>query len=205
MNKEELKARWVRRLDDHIPKNTSKTIANWIVELGVTFVISKPRATKLGDFRPPFKGKPARISINSDLNPFQFLLTTIHEFAHLGCYLQHGNEVKPHGKEWKAEFKKLLKPFVVSHVFPDEILLALEGYLKNPKASSCSSLELNLAMSKYDKMPSTLLLELQNGGKFEFRNVAFEVIEKRRTRFLCRNLANSCKYLISGSAKVKPL
>ncbi len=205
MSKEALKARWTTKLDSHIPRNTSSIIANWIVELGVVFVISKPRTTKLGDFRPPFKGKPARISVNSDLNPFQFLLTTIHEFAHLGCYLLHGNSVKPHGAEWKKEFQKLLKPFVVSQVFPEEILVALQSYLRNPKASSCSSLKLNLAMSKFDENPATLLLELQNGGQFEFRNIAFEIIEKRRTRFLCRNLANSRKYLISGSAKVKPL
>ena len=46
--------------------------------------------------------------MNGDLNPYSFLITTLHEFAHLHTFQQHGNRVNPHGDEWKTNFRKLL-------------------------------------------------------------------------------------------------
>jgi SprT protein len=44
------------------------------------------RSSKLGDYRPPQRGLPHRISVNHNLNQHEFLITLIHEMAHLLCW-----------------------------------------------------------------------------------------------------------------------
>jgi len=111
----------IQSLQNHLPGGTAQAIHKWILELKIEFIISKPRKTKLGDFRPAYGNKSARITINKDLNPYHFLITTLHEFAHLGCYLKHGNRVTPHGKEWKVIYAQLLGKFLNEQVFPEKL------------------------------------------------------------------------------------
>src|SRR5690606_28997724 len=119
------------KLKNFVPPGTELMLAGWIVKFGVRFKISKPRATKLGDFRPAINGKPHRISVNGNLNQYAFLITSMHEFAHLGCWLKHKNQVAPHGEEWKEIFKVILTPLISNDVFPEDIKNALLQYIKN--------------------------------------------------------------------------
>lgn len=185
-----------------LPDDTSDVIARWIVELRVSFVVTKPRKTKLGDFRVSANGKNHRISVNGDLNPYAFLVTTIHEFAHLGCFLKHRNAVPPHGDEWKAIFSDLLHTFIDRGVFPEDLSRAIRTHLKRPKASSCSCPVLSRALAKYDESPTTFLGDLEPGDVFVFNDVEYEYVEKRRTRCLCRNIADGRDYLISIHAPI---
>ena len=62
--------------------------------------VSKPRKTKLGDYRRPGRPhQPHRISINGNLNPYAFLITLLHEWAHLEIYQEYKGKVAPHGPE----------------------------------------------------------------------------------------------------------
>ena len=194
---------FARRLEPKVPKNTATTIAGWIVDLNVEFVISRPRKSKLGDFRPPHQNKPARISVNADLNPYNFLITTVHEFAHLGCFLKHGQSVLPHGAEWKKIYVEMLRPFLAHSVFPETLATAVRTHIARPVASSCSCPVLSKALVRFDANPGQLLDELQPGEVFAFRDKLYRVIEKRRTRFLCHQLSDGRKFLISGRAKVQ--
>ena len=74
--------------------------------------ISKPRNSKLGDFRPIGK-RNSRISVNGNLNKYEFLIVLLHEIAHLLVWKNYGLRTKPHGKEWQFEFKLLLKQYIV--------------------------------------------------------------------------------------------
>jgi len=181
-----------KKLMPKVPAGTATVIANWIVELNVKFVISKPRQTKLGDFRPGHHGKAPRISVNGDLHPYSFLITTIHEFAHLGCYLKHGRDAAPHGKEWKRIYTKMLKLFVDQGIFP-------------PKASSCSCPILSRALAEYDLEEGEFLGTLSPNDQFEFRGEVYQYTLLRRTRILCRRISDGKQYLISSRAKVTPL
>src|SRR5689334_10544417 len=62
--------------------------------------ITKSRQTKVGDFTSRRTKSHPRITLNHDLNPYLFLVTFVHEVAHLHVYLRHGNRVDPHGDEW---------------------------------------------------------------------------------------------------------
>lgn len=101
-----------KQLSRYIPQQAAPIIATWIIDSGCLFRIARSRKTKLGDYTAPFKGEPHKISVNHDLNPYAFLITTIHEFAHLKTWQQFKNKVKPHGIEWKNHFKILMEPFL---------------------------------------------------------------------------------------------
>lgn len=65
----------------------------------------------------PRKGLNHQITINQNLNKYAFLLTLVHEIAHLITYVNHGWNVKGHGPEWKNCFKKQITPFMRDEVF----------------------------------------------------------------------------------------
>ncbi|MFD2200198.1 transcription elongation protein SprT [Shivajiella indica] len=170
------------------------------------FFITKGRLTKLGDFRYRRDRKLQTISINHNLNPFQFLITYIHEVAHYRAFEEHGLSIKPHGEEWKNTFRKLMIPVMSEKVFPKDILVALVRHFKNPKASTGADLFLSKVLKAYDKNvldEKSLLVDLPKGEIFELQGRKFQKEHIRRTRILCAELETGRKYLISAHAEVK--
>ena len=202
MNRDKSIAGIAASLQPYLPKGTSDLIAAWIVDDGVRFTVSRPRLSKLGDFRAGTRSMPAAISVNGDLNPYGFLITTVHEFAHLACHAQYGRRVKPHGREWKRIYTEMLAPFIEKNIFPEEIEKALRAHVASPSASSCSCPVLNRALALYDDKDTLFLGDLSVGSTFLFRDEAFKSLEKKRTRYLCERLDDGRRYLISGRAQV---
>lgn len=167
--------------------------------------ISKDRKTKLGDFRYDSRGKKYSVSVNQGLNPYAFLVTYIHEVAHVYTYRQYGRKARPHGPEWQQSFRQLAAPVLNEEVFPAEVLIAFKNYLLNPAASTSGNLPLSMAIRQYDaKEESQLLLaNLGEGSTFLFKNRTFVKVGTKRTRALCTDLGNGRKYLISEGAQVK--
>src|SRR5882757_6024212 len=82
--------------------------------------IEVERKDRLGDYSPHL-GKGNRISINHNLNPYDFLITFTHELAHHTAFKKFGHKHEPHGAEWKEEFKLHMRPMVMMHFFPKDI------------------------------------------------------------------------------------
>lgn len=116
--------------------------------------ITPKRSTKLGDYKYDFLKKTHTISVNHDLNRYGFLITYLHEIAHLKTFKKYSTRVLPHGNEWKLEFQKLVEPILNKETFPDKIFYALSKYMSNPKASSCSDSNLLLAIRSFDEKES---------------------------------------------------
>jgi hypothetical protein len=170
------------------------------------FFVTKERLTKLGDFRFRKDRKLQTISINHNLNPYQFLITFIHEVAHYRAFEDHGLGIRPHGGEWKSTFRNLMLPLLSEKVFPKDILMALNRHFRNPKASTGSDLFLSKTLKSYDKNESngkSLLVDLPKGEVFELQGRKFQKEQIRRTRILCAELDTGRKYLISAHAEVK--
>ena len=74
--------------------------------------VTKKRQSVLGDYRHSAIGKNHRISINGNLNKYEFLITLLHELAHLFTFEKFANKVEPHGKEWKHFYGSLLADFL---------------------------------------------------------------------------------------------
>jgi hypothetical protein len=198
----------VKVLEKYLPPEAAPLIGRWIDYFKCEFKISRNRNSKFGDYRSPYGGKGHRISVNYDLNPYAFLVTTVHEFAHLHTWNEHKQKAKPHGTEWKTNFKKMMQPFFEKEIFPADIKKAIVNYLDNPAASSCSDLNLYRALRKYDppkeseailtveKVPLKALFKLKDGR-------VFRKDEKLRKRFKCTEVATLRIYLFSPVAEVE--
>jgi hypothetical protein len=199
----------IRIFEKHLPKPAIPICTLLWQETPFSLQVKKPRNTKLGDFSYRKDRKIQTITLNSDLNPFQFLLTYIHELAHLRVFEQLGPRHLPHGAEWKRMFQELMNPLLKDTIFPLDILVPLRLHMKNPSASSARDLFLMKEMSKYDKKEGEsqelFLSDLLPGNSFLLAGRQFTKGETRRTRILCEEIGSGKKFLVSRLAKVKPL
>lgn len=193
-------------LQDYIPEESVLTVLDFLNTSNVQLKITKSRTTKLGDYRPPIRSKFHRISINHDLNKYHFLITLIHEFAHLNTWEEYNRKVKPHGKEWKQTYKDLMIPFMKESVFPKDILTVLHKFLKNPTSSSVDT-ELTKKMREYDTGKNYYTLEeLPDDSIFKIHNgIIFKKLERIRKRYKCKRMDNNRIYLISPIMEVVPV
>jgi len=167
----------------------------------------RPRASKLGDFRPPrAKNGLCAITLNLDLNPYQMLVTYVHEVAHYDVYQQYGSRmVQPHGTEWQNRFASLLLPFMTEAIFPKDLLEALQKHLQHIKASSTADQNLQRVMRRYDKHTENIVTveSLPTGARFVLKNgLVFQKGEKQRTRYKCYCESNGRWYFVSALAEV---
>lgn len=170
------------------------------------FVLKRSRLTKLGDFKINRANGQYSVSVNHDLNPYQFLITFIHELAHLKVAEDHPRSVKSHGNEWKNAFIELLQPILTDEVFPEPLLSVLKKHMINPKAAAGSDPRLWNALKAFDSTEiNHQLNSVADGNAFIFRKKQFIKIKKRRTRVLCKAQGSSRLYLIPGIADVEIL
>ncbi|UJP65551.1 SprT-like domain-containing protein [Mongoliitalea daihaiensis] len=200
--------RFLKAFNKYLPTEAVPYCYELWKEKPFTFQITKERSTKLGDFRYHQNRRIQTITINHNLNPFQFLITFLHEVAHLHTYEAYGVKVKPHGIEWKIKFQDLMLPMCTEKVFPKDILIPLGKYMQNPKASTGTDHRLIKALRAYDSnRDNTLifLMDLDTGSEFILRERKFIKKETKRTRILCEEVPSGNRYLISGRAEVFPV
>lgn len=200
-----LKTHALDALKDYLPENTLEDIIYFMETYHIHLILRKDRKSILGDYRPAHAGKPHTISLNISLNKYHFLITFIHELAHLVNYLNHQRKVLPHGKEWKQVFALLLKRFTDKSVFPDDIHQAITKSMKNLSASTCSDPVLFRVLKKYDDQKEHLVLveDIEMGAMFQTSDGrVFKMIAKRRTRFECEEVKTKRKYLFPGIYEV---
>ena len=189
-----------------MPEGSADYAHELLWKYGIQLRIKKPRATKLGDYRPPRPGEAHRISINKDLNKFAFLVTFLHETAHLINFEKHGFKVQPHGLEWKQEFQVVTKPMLDEAILPNDVQLALDRYLKNPKASSCTDPFLFKTLRNYDnKLEHLVLVEsIPMNTLFQTKDGRiFRKVEKMRSRYRCIEENTGKIYLVPGLMEVE--
>jgi len=196
-------------LQNFLPDNTYAYIVPFIEQYTIHLTITKDRKQVLGDYRNPTPDKPFhRISINGTLNKYSFLITLLHEIAHLITFVNHQHKVSPHGKEWKSYFSNLLAPLMGKSIFPTSIEKALIKYIKNPGASSCSDPHLFKALLAFDQIDEKycLLEQLSLNSLFKSNDGhIYQLLEKRRTRYVCEQQNTKKKFLFPGIFPILPI
>ncbi|WP_296638060.1 SprT-like domain-containing protein [Polaribacter sp.] len=189
-------------LSKYIPENAIMMVQYLIEQNNFSLKIVNQRETKHGDFRKMPDGT-FQITVNNNLNQYQFLLTLVHEIAHHITHQKFGR-VQPHGKEWKKVFQHLMLPFLKPDIFKYEMLPHLANYLKKPKASTDSDAKLSLALREFKpSLGKHFVFDLPFGQAFLFKNNIYNRGNKRRTRFECLNTTNQKVYLFNQNVEVE--
>ena len=192
----------INTFQNFIPEKAIPFVQFLIDEHHFTLKIVNQRATKHGDFRKLPNGK-FQITVNNNLNKFQFLLTLVHEIAHHVTHQKFGR-VQPHGKEWKTVFQHLMLPFLRPEIYPMEMLPHLASYFKNPKASTDADVNLSLVLrGNVAEEGKSFIFDIPFGSFFEFKNTIYKRGSKRRTRFECLNMNNNKIYLFNQNVEIK--
>src|SRR5690606_6767317 len=92
-------------LRKHVPPDAVQYCWDLWQEDPFHFLLARSRSSKLGDFRYRMDREFQQITINHDLNRYQFLITYIHEVAHYRAFKTYGLKIRPHGLEWKRTFR----------------------------------------------------------------------------------------------------
>ena len=189
----------------YIPDKAAQLVLDYLNLHKVHLTITKERKSVLGDYRHATTYNNHRISVNGTLNKYSFLITLIHELAHLITFTQYKNRVDPHGKEWKRIYGVMLKDFLHPEIFPPDLLYYLNDSLHNLPASSCSDEKLMRVLKKYDKVNGLVLVEQIDEGKLfdAGKGKLFRKGKKLRKRYQCIEMATGKLYLFSPIYEVK--
>lgn len=188
----------------YLPENTLDGILEIINNKPIKLIIKGQRKTKYGDYKPPIIKPYHRITINNNLNPYHFLITLVHEIAHLFTWEKYKNKVKPHGKEWKAIYRSLLTRFM--DVFPTDIKIAVLRHLENTKASTSADLKLTKVLNSYNPMQTLMISDIPPNSVFCVDDGrTFKKINKIRTRYRCYCLDDERYYSFSPFYQIKDL
>ena len=187
-------------LNDFLPTGTYDAVLAYLRRYKVHLTVARERKSILGDYRHRTHHANHRISVNGNLNKFAFLITLLHELAHLVTFEQHGNKVAAHGREWKLVYGQFLHQFILHKVFPADIENELQVSLKNPEASSCAEDGLLRVLRKYDEKTNVHRLIEELPAQSLFKTTDGRVFRKDiqlRKRFKCIEVATGRVYLFS--------
>jgi hypothetical protein len=191
----------------YLPDGAFEPVVQYIQHYKVHLTITKKRKSVLGDYRHAMMGMNHRISINGDLNKYEFLVTLLHELAHLLTFEQYKNKVEAHGKEWKYLYGNLLTDFVGRNFFPAEVETALRKSIKNPAATANGETELLRVLRNYNatvRKGYVTIEAVAEGAFFKTDNgKIFKKGPKRTKRYECVEVATNHRYSFSAVSEVK--
>jgi len=198
----------ISTLQDFLPPKTYEPVLTYLQQYHVHLTVARERKSILGDYRHRTHGKNHRISVNGNLNQYAFLITLLHELAHLLAFENFGGRIAPHGREWKNVFGKLLAQFIEHDIFPVDIKTSLMDSLHNPAASSCSDEDLLRVLKKYDQEQTALVFieSIPEGSFFKTHDgKVFKKGEKIRKRYKCEEVKTRKLYLFSPIYEAEPI
>ena len=197
-----------RILSDYLPKGAVEPVYAFLNRYSVHLHITRRRSSKLGDYRwPQQRHNYHEISVNGDMNRYQFLMVLLHEMAHLNTHQRHGHEVQPHGHEWQEQYRLQLNEYIAC--FPPDLAALITQYTAHIPLSRTIEKKIDAQLRHYDSdynpSDNITLDQLEPGTLFriaEKPEKLFRSVERRRTRWICIALDDQKKYLVSGSARV---
>lgn len=195
-------------LSRYLPTEAVEEVYNFMSTHGVHLHITRQRYSKLGDYRWPQMGHAFHeISVNGNLNPYHFLMVLLHEMAHLDNYVRFNTQVQPHGYEWQSAYAQRLNEYL--YCFPSDLASLVRCYAARIPLSRSVEKEIDALMrhydAGYDPEQDLTLDQLSVGDCFTLQERPgrrFQVMAKRRTRWLCRDLVDGKDYVVSGNALV---
>lgn len=193
-------------LERYLPDHAIGHIFALIKANNVHLKIVNERKTRHGDYRKITNGAH-QITVNANLNKYRFLITLVHEIAHLVAFEKYGRNIKPHGIEWKHTFRELMLPFIRPEIFPNKLLPLIAAHFRNPRASSDTDARLAVALKSFDpENDKNYIFEIPRGSVFRIYNgKTFKKGAKRIKRYECLEVDTGRIYLFQPNAEVELL
>lgn len=195
-------------LQSFLPSGSYDRVMQYLQQFKVHLTITRERKSVLGDYRFAANGKNHRISVNGNLNPYAFLITLLHELAHLVAFVRFGNHIASHGKEWRLTYSEILYQFLQLNIFPDDIAGEIKLTMQRPAAGSCAEDGLLRVLRKYDAKKDHKLLveEIEPGNLFSTDDGRlFKRGDQLRKRIRCLEVKTGKVYLFSPVYDVTPV
>ncbi|MGB0895926.1 MAG: SprT-like domain-containing protein [Flavobacteriaceae bacterium] len=190
----------------YLPERAVSHVLTLLQQHKVQLKIVNQRISKHGDYRRYPNGQH-QITVNASLNKYRFLMTLMHEIAHLVAFETFGRQIKPHGIEWKNTFQRLMLPFINPSVFPSQLLPYIAEHFKNPRASSDTDARLSVLLKQYDAQnDKNYIFEIPIGSTFRIHNgKLFKKGRQRVKLYECAELHSGKIYLFQPNAEVELL
>ncbi len=189
----------------YLPEHAVEPVFELIKANAVHLKIVNERVTRHGDYRRHPSGKH-QITVNANLNKYRFLITLVHEIAHLAAFEKYGRNIKPHGVEWKITFQRLMIPFIRPEIFPNSVLPLVANHFRNPTASSDTDARLAFALKQFDERKPDIYFmhEVPSGSYFRIKNGSvFQKRGLRVKRYECLEVKTGKLYLFNANAEVE--
>ncbi|WP_026710366.1 SprT-like domain-containing protein [Flavobacterium filum] len=189
----------------YLPEHAVEPVFELIKTNSVHLKIVNERVTRHGDYRRHPSGKH-QITVNANLNKYRFLITLVHEIAHLAAFEKYGRNIKPHGNEWKITFQRLMIPFIRPEIFPNSVLPLIANHFRNPTASSDTDARLAFALKQFDERKPDIhfIHEVPSGSFFRIKNGrVFQKKGLRVKRYECLEVKTGKLYLFNANAEVE--
>ena len=189
----------------YLPEHAVHPLFELIKLNAVHLKIVNERQTRHGDYRKHPSGKH-QITVNANLNKYRFLITLVHEIAHLVAFEKYGRNIKPHGIEWKMTFQRLMVPFIRPEIFPHAVLPLVANHFRNPTASSDTDARLAFVLKQFDERKPDIhfIHEVPSGSFFRIKNGRiFQKKGLRVKRYECLEVASGKLYLFNANAEVE--
>ena len=192
-------------LSERLPEGSDPLVSDWLERIPIKILITRPRSSKLGDFRPSQRNQAARISLNSDLHPVEFIITLAHELAHAENWNLNGRRVKPHGIEWKVSFRRLLLEVLDSNILESQFVEGIKAcYFRRERIASSSCPKLRRLFDGDNEDAQKIRIEDIPLGSVFITTSGKSLIkgERIRTRYKCMELKSRRIYTVHPMAEI---
>ena len=157
--------RSMKAVTPHLPDGWQAAVREMLATNPILVQVVRHRKTKHGDHQVTGKREFSIITVNASGNPWQFVLTLLHEIAHAEVAHHAIRRVAPHGKEWKSAFRRVL--YDHRYLFPADLAAPVMDYARNPTYSADSHGALASALRRHDTLDlRPTVQELALGQRF---------------------------------------
>jgi hypothetical protein len=132
-------------LAKYFPENSLEEVTNLLQLYSIHLKVTKPRRSVLGTYISPSQRNYHTITVNGDVNKWEFLEIFLHEYAHLLVQVNCNYYARSHGIEWKNYCRDLYHHFIRKNIFPKDISIALQQYMIKMQAKATANLAWVLA------------------------------------------------------------
>ena len=190
----------LKALEKFLPEGGLNYVEDWLKGTSVVIKLKNSRKTKLGDYIFLRERGIHQITIDRELKPEAFFFVLTHEIAHLLVHEIYPKRLKSHGNEWKLIFGKLLVDSV--GIYNENLKPAILRHAAKPKANLVSDQLIRTQLFLEEEEAGRILDNLGENQKFRLGKRIFQKVEKRKIRYLCREIKTGKLYLVNGQAVI---